>query len=402
VNAPPTLSIAQLDANPHGLFRRYRLLTPFVRREDDTYIAIRWGDVERLATDPRTRQVETERLISQGISSGALFDIFANTMLYSNGATHRRRRAVFSRAFASRLITELRPRIRAVAQLLIERVARHGEMNLLDDYAAQIPALIISDVLGLPESDLPDFTRWVYSISRAFSFCCTIEELPQVEDAARHLNTYVGELIAKHRSSPREGFLSVFATDLERESDLSTLEALAQIITVIIAGSDTTRAAMALQAALLLQHTEQWEAALHDAALVPGAVLEALRYEPSVGSTPRFTLDDIQVGGYVVPAGRMLSLSTLSAMRDPALYCDPDSFNIRRNDHPRRHLVFGGGAHRCLGEMLARAELEEGLAALLERLPNLTLVDSPKVVGHSGIRRVSPMRVGWSRYASCR
>jgi cytochrome P450 len=402
VNAPPTLSIAQLDANPHGLFRRYRLLTPFVRREDDTYIAIRWGDVERLAADPRTRQVETERLIAQGISSGALFDIFANTMLYSNGATHRRRRAAFSHAFAARLIAELRPRIRAVAQLLIERVAPHGEMNLLDDYAAQIPALIISDVLGLPESDLPDFTRWVYSISRAFSFCCTVEELPEVEDAARHLNTYVADLIARHRRSPREGFLSVFATDLERESDLSTLEALAQIITVIIAGSDTTRAAMALQAALLLQHREQWDAAVHDAALVPGAVLEALRYEPSVGSTRRFTLDDIQVGGYVVPAGRMLSLSTLSAMRDPALYSEPDSFNIRRNDHPRRHLVFGGGPHRCLGEMLARAELEEGLAALLEGFPNLTLVDPPKVFGHSGIRRVSPMRVGWSRYASCR
>ena len=398
MNAPPTLSIAQLDANPHGLFRRYRLLAPFVRREDDTYIAIRWADVERLATDPRTRQIETERLISQGINSGALFDIFANTMLYSNGAAHRRRRAAFSGAFAFRLIAELRPRIRAVARLLIERVARHGEMNLLDDYAALIPAHIISDVLGLPEPDLPDFTRWVYSISRAFSFSCTPEELPEVEDAARHLNTYVLELLAKHRSSPREDFLSVFATDLEGESNLSPLEALAQIITVIIAGGDTTRAAMALQVSLLLQHREQWDAAAHDAALVPGAVMEALRYEPSVGSTPRFTIDDIKVGGYVVPAGRMLSLSTLSAMRDPALYSEPDSFNIRRNDHPRRHLVFGGGPHRCLGEMLARAELEEGLAALLERFPKLTLVGDPlKVFGHSGMRRVSAMRVGWSR-----
>jgi cytochrome P450 len=345
--------------------------------------------------------METERLISQGINSGALFDIFANTLLYSNGATHRRLRTPLSRAFAFRLIAELRPRIRAVAHLLINRADSRGEMNLLDDYAALIPAYIISDMLGLPKSDIPDFTRWVYSLSRALSFTFTPQEALEVEDAARQLNAYVVELIANRRCSPGDDFLTAFATDLERESNLSPLETLSQIVTVIIAGSDTMRAAMALQVALLLQHTEQWEAALHDAALVPGAVMEALRYEPCVGCTPRITVDDIKVGGYVVPAGRVLSLSTLSAMRDPALYSDPDSFNIRRNDHPRRHLVFGGGPHRCLGEMLARAELEEGLAALLERFPKLTLVgDPPRVFGHAGVRRVSAMRVGWPTHAS--
>jgi len=85
-------------------------------------------------------------------------------------------------------------------------------------------------------------------------------------------------------------------------------------------------------------------------------------------------------------------------MRDPALYSDPDRFNIRRTDHPRRHIVFGGGAHRCLGEVLARAELEEGLAALAQRLPKLQLLGEPlRVFGHAGIRRVSPMKVGWAR-----
>jgi cytochrome P450 len=400
MNTPPTLSTAQLDLDPHGVFRRYRLITPFLRREDDSYIAIRWRDVECLATDPRTRQMETERLIARGINSGALFDIVANTMLYSNGAAHRRRRAPLSRAFAFRLIAGLRPRVRAVANLLINRVGRRGEMSLLDDYAALIPAYMISDLLGLPESDIPDFARWVYSISRALSFSFTPQEFPEVEDAARQLTAYVAGLIATRRSSPREDFLSAFATDLERENNLSPSETLSQIITIFIAGSDTARGAIAVQAALLLQHKEQWEAALHDASLVPGAVLEALRFEPSVGSTPSFTLDDIQVGGYVVPAGRVLSLSTLSAMRDPALYFEPDSFNIRRSDHPRRHLVFGGGPHRCLGEMLARAELEEALAALLEHFPTLTLMgDPPKVFGHAGIRRVSAIRVGWSRRA---
>jgi cytochrome P450 len=85
-------------------------------------------------------------------------------------------------------------------------------------------------------------------------------------------------------------------------------------------------------------------------------------------------------------------------MRDPALYAEPDSFNIRRTDHPRRHLVFGAGVHRCLGEVLARAELEEGLAALVERLPQLRVAGRPPTMfGHAGIRRVDAMRVSWPR-----
>jgi len=141
----------------------------------------------------------------------------------------------------------------------------------------------------------------------------------------------------------------------------------------------------------------EWARLCH-IALIAGAVSESMRYEPSVGSTPRFTLADIEIAGYVVPADSLLSLSTLSAMRDPALYTDPDRFNIRRTDHPRRHIVFGGGAHRCLGEALARAELEEALAALAERLPNLHLLNEPlRIFGHAGVRRVSGMKVGWTR-----
>lgn len=119
---PPTFSIAELDRDPHPLFRRMRLMTPFLRRDDGSYIAIRCGDVERLYADTRTRQMETERLRSQGIHSGYLYDIFRHTMLYANGTTHRQRRAPLSRAFAFRLIAELRPTIRARAHKLIDAV----------------------------------------------------------------------------------------------------------------------------------------------------------------------------------------------------------------------------------------------------------------------------------------
>jgi cytochrome P450 family 103 len=396
---PPTFSIAELDRDPHPLFRRMRLMAPFLRRDDGSYIAIRSGDVERLYGDTRTRQMETERLRSQGIHSGYLYDIFRHTMLYANGTTHRQRRAPLSRAFAFRLIAELRPNIRARAHKLLDAVEARSEMDLVDEYAALIPAHIISEILGLGESDIPQFTRWVYSISRAISFSFTRDQVPDMEEAAHELTKYVEALLADRRATPRLDFLSSYVLGVDEAAKLTPIEVLSQIVTVIIAGSDTTRAALAIMVHLLLQHREQWEAVCTgDTRLIAGAVSEALRYEPPVGSTPRFTLADIEIAGYLIPAGSVLSLSTLSAMRDPALYSEPDRFNIRRTDHPRRHIVFGGGSHRCLGEVLARAELEEALAALAERLPTMQLAGEPLMIfGHAGMRRISGMRVGWTR-----
>ena len=103
-----------------------------------------------------------------------------------------------------------------------------------------------------------------------------------------------------------------------------------------------------------------------------------------------------EIDGRTVPSNRMLSMSTLSALRDPALYRDPDRFDITRTDHPRRPMVFGAGSHRCLGETLALLELEETLAALAERLPKLELVcNAPSIEGSGGIRRVGEMQVRW-------
>lgn len=396
---PPTFAISELDRDPHSLFRRMRLMTPFIRRDDGSYIAIRCGDVERLYGDTRTRQMETERLRSQGIHQGFLYDILRHTMLYANGTTHRQRRAPLSRAFAFRMITELRPAIRARAHALIAKLTAHSEMELVDEYASLIPAYVISQVLGLQEEDIPQFTRWVYSISRAFSLSFTKDDIADMEDAAHNLTAYVQKLLTDRRATPRLDFLSSYVLGVDEADRLTPIEVVSQIVTVIIGGSDTTRSALAIMVNLLLQHREQWEAVCTgDMKLIAGAVSESMRFEPAVGSTPRFTLADIEIAGYLVPAGSVLSLSTLSALRDPALYTDPDRFNIRRADHPRRHMAFGGGAHRCLGEALARAELEEALAVLAERLPTLQLTGEPlRVFGHAGIRRISGMRVGWTR-----
>jgi hypothetical protein len=394
---PVVVSVADLDRDPHDLFRRYRPLTPVITRADGTYVVIRAADVERLVTDPRTRQMETESLQMRGIVAGSLFEFFRHSMLLSNTPHHRRRRAPLGHAFAARLISDLRPRIRSLAHELIDRSSTPRRLNFLDDFCALIPACIVAEILGLPAADVPRFTRWVYSVSRAISASFAREDVPQIEAATSELMSYVGELLADRRAAPRADFLSSYVAAVDEAGDLAPVESVAQVVTVIIGGSDTTRAALAMQLALLLQHREQWDAVCRDSSLVNGAVSEALRYDPPVGSIPRVTLEDIELEGQVMSRGRIISLSTMSAMRDPARYGDPDRFDIRRTDHPARHPVFGGGTHRCLGEALARAELEECLTAVAERLPNLELDGpAPMLVGHSGIRRITGMSVRWT------
>jgi cytochrome P450 len=398
---PPTLSIAQLDEDPHGIFRRYRPLTPLLKRANAGYLAIRAADMEPLAFDPRTRQIETEQLAVRGIHSGALVELWSNSMLFSNGGQHRQRRAPMSRAFAFKLIEDMRPRIRATALQILEEHLRAGELDLLGDFASLIPARIIANVLGIPAEDVPHFTELVYSVSRSLSFSYAQSEIESMQEAARQLMQYVDELLGARGAALNNEFVVSYLRTVTEAGNLSAAEILSQIVTIIIAGSDTTRGAIAMQVALLLQHREQWEAVCADPSLIPGAVSESLRYEPVVGTIPRFTLEDIEIEGYLVPRNSILSLSTLSAMRDPSQYADPDRFNIRRTDHPRRHLVFGLGVHRCLGEILARAELEESLAALLSLLPQLQLAGKPpSLQGHGGIRRIDGMRVQWSSQSS--
>jgi hypothetical protein len=393
---PPSLTVEQIDADPHGVFRRYRHLTPVIKRGYVGYLAIRAADLEPLAFDARTRQVETEMLAARGLLSGPLFDQWSNSMLFANGPEHRRRRAPLSRHFGFKVIEDLRPRIRAVAEGIIDEHLRGGEMNFLEDFAAHIPARIISEMLGIPPSDIPYFTKLVYSASRALTPAFAADDIASAEKSTGELLEYVREML-RAPGSTQNNFMQTYLASVNETGNLTAAEIISQIVSVIIGGSDTTRGAIAMQVALLLQHREQWNALCADKTLIQGAVAEALRFEPVVGSIPRYVVEDIEIDGYLVPRNSLLSLSTLSAMRDPALYREPDRFNIQRTDHPRRHLVFALGVHRCLGEVLARAELEESLAAVVARLPQLELDGKPPTLhGHGGIRRIDGMRVKWA------
>lgn len=356
---------------------------------------LRHADIERLGTDDRIAASETAHPELFGVTEGALFDLFKEGMLTANGAVHRRRRSPFSRSFAARTMADLRPHIRRSSEQLIDSWYADGQVEFVGRFAAELPACVIGDLLGLPRADIPSFTELVYAVTRFISASILPDEIAESEAACQRLRDYVEKTLEDRRRAPRDDLLSDFLRNADAAGELSPLEIISQIVQLILGGTDTTRVAMVMQLALLLQHGEQWDAVCRDPSLIPGAVAEAMRFEPSVASFIRVTTEDIEVGGAVLPAGQFVILSTMSAARDEEAYERPDVFDIRRTDQPRLLPAFGAGAHRCIGEALARIELEESLAALAARIPQLRLDEAPAIKGHSGIRRVETMRIAW-------
>ncbi|WP_026283407.1 cytochrome P450 [Rhizobium sp. 2MFCol3.1] len=390
---PENLTMAQLDESPHVILGAMRNQMPFFRRSDGIYLILRANDVDELLVHPATKQIETQALTLRGVTHGSLFDLVQGSMLFSNGEVHRNRRTPMTRQFAFRMIEELRPMIKAQCEAILQAADLRSPFEIRDGFASLLPASTIASILGIDPSDIPHFTNVVYRVSRAISPSWAMDELPDLNEAASELMAYVESLVAARRARPKDDFISRYIRAVDELGNLSAAEEIQQLVTVIIGGTDTTRAAMVILVSLLLQHPDQLQAVRDDPSLIPSAVLESLRFEPSVASITRFATDDIVLDGMTVPGGSVITLSSISAMRDPDRYTDPDCFVI---DRPRQkwHQAFGGGPHRCLGEALAKAELEEGLSAILTAMPRMSVVgEFPRVDGHAGIRRVGPLTV---------
>lgn len=344
------------------------------------------------ATDPQTtRQVETETVRIRGITSGPIFRYFDSALLFANGAVHQARRRPLARTFAFKLMEGMRGTAREVMEDLVRPRLGH-EIDFLAEIAGPLPARIIAAILGIPAADVPWFSERVYSAMRTLSLRSD-EVLAEAGASLAELDDYVDALLAARRATPRADFLTDYAATVA-DSDLNADEVRAQITSVILAGADTTRMALCSTFAQLLQRPEQWAALVADPdGLKKGAAAEGLRFDPVIGSLPRIATEDCVIDGVLAPAGTVLSPIVLAALRDPAVYAAPERFDIRRTDHPRYHPVFGAGAHRCLGEALARAELEEALAVLAREAPASELILAPTLKGLSGARGIDAMRV---------
>ncbi|MEO0659090.1 MAG: cytochrome P450 [Pseudomonadota bacterium] len=390
----PVVDPKTLLTDPHVRLAALRQETPAVQLGPNQYLVLRAAHVSSLLTDHRTRQIEGRELVAlnripDGITARFVSDLF----LFGDGDAHRQKRGLFARSFAHRSIQNLRNQIRSTANGIIAELPRGTPFDFVDRVASRVPADIIAAILGLPREYTRHFAQLVNKVSLALGSIYPSDRHDMIESATAELFDYVEGQMQARTTAPRDDMLSRLVADWDAKGEMPFESLVFQVVGMIIAGSDTTRGAFAVLCAVLLQRPADWSALCNDHSLISGAVAEGLRYEPAVATIPRVTTAPIDLEGIEIPAGSVVRLSTMSAMRDPSFYAIPEDFDIRRPDHPRLHLVFGLGPHRCIGELLARIEMEESLAALLDAAPEMELVSAPNMLGFGGLRSVTPMTV---------
>jgi cytochrome P450 len=383
------------ENDAHAMLRGLREQAPMARTPIGMVMALHHRHID-LVTSDATRQLETEMLMMQGITSGPIFEMISSGMLFANGETHRKRRAPVSRTFAFKLMDAMRPKVTEVATELVEPRIGAGPVDFVGEIASQIPARIIADILGIPRADLPVFMQWIKDTADSLGFIDKSRQ-EQIEQSLVAFDAYVDDLLDERRKAPRGDFISQYVATTTEDRELSEKEIRTQVLGLILAGSDTTRGSMCMTLAHLLRHEDQWRAFCADPdGLKKGVVAEGLRYDPIVSGIPRVAVRDIDVDGFLVPAGFPVGVSLISALRDPEVYAAPDKFDIRREDHPKWHPIFGAGAHRCVGEALARAEMEETLVAIARLAPNTKLVGEFPRLKPGPIRQINAMQVAFA------
>jgi cytochrome P450 len=232
------------------------------------------------------------------------------------------------------------------------------------------------------------FGAWTSTLGLAFGAIADPSTRARVEDALAHLDAFVRSLIDERAARPGDDLLSALIEVREGSDRLDADELVTLVENLLFAGHDTTRGALAAMVTLLARHPDQYRAVTRDPQLIRGAVEEALRYEPISFGTARFAAQETAVAGVTIPAGTAVGLCLVSAARDARRYTDPQSFDVRRDEGLTP--AFGAGIHYCVGAALARAEMEEALAALVEHASELTLTREPEWVPFASIRHFQP------------
>ena len=313
-------------------------------------------------------------LISQmrGITDEKFLSRRRVSILNAEGEVHVRLRRLVAPAFSPRSADRLRPFMRETIHSLVDAVAARGEAEVVRDICEPYPIPIICELLGAPKEDWQSFSVWATDVLRIFSDS-VVQDLPIIMKAQDEINAYSRTLINERRTVPRDDLL----TDLIRaESDgdkLSADELEMMVEAVIIGGTDTTRNQLGLALALFAEHPDQWKLLAQQPDLASRAVEEVMRYSGAVGGTVRFASEDIEYNGVLFPKGTFVSVSLSTGNFDPSQFLTPEIFDITREPTGQQQLGFGAGIHYCLGASLARAELQESLTILSQRMPSLAL-----------------------------
>ena len=352
------------QSQSHAIYRELRDEHPAYHHPTRDFWAIsRFEDVWAATLD-------LDALTTEGMEEAKALKPMLN---FLDPPRHDQLRALVSKAFTFRRVQEMEPRIRSLAQKLIESFAETGHSELLEDYAIPLPGSIIAEMIGVPLERRKEFL----SYTRAIALGDQSKSLTDtIRDPAEKIYREFGLLIEERRKRPQDDLMSaLLESEIEGER-LTDEEIEGFCFQLIIAGNDTTTTLIGNGAVLLAQHPEQLALLAREPARIPNAVEEMLRYEPPAQALPRRARREIQMYDQVIPEDARVLLVWAAANLDEREFEDPERFDIERR--AKRHLALGHGTHFCLGASLARLEARVAFEELLARIPDFALASEPE------------------------
>jgi cytochrome P450 len=366
--------------DPYPSYARLRDTDPMHITPFGAFLASRHAEVSLVLRDKRFGKDfvdRTTRRYGPKIMEEPVFASMRHWMLQQDPPDHTRLRGLVVKAFTARRVEDMRPRIQAIVDETLDRIAPSGHMDLIEDFAFRLPVTIICDMLGIP----PEHREVFYTSSRNGGRLLDPVPLSPAEIAEANTGNlaarmYFQQLFELRRKSPGDDLTTQLVQAEEDGSKLSNEELTANIILLFGAGHETTVNLIGNGLLALHRNPDQLALLKANPALITNAIEEFLRYDSSVQMTGRVALEEIDdLGGKKIPKGETVLCLLGSANRDPAVYPDgPDRLDITRPNV--RPLSFGGGIHFCLGAQLARIEAEVAIGTLLRRLPDLRLDDA--------------------------
>jgi cytochrome P450 len=378
---------------PYPLFDQMREEQPvaFVP-EIECWLVTRYADIVQIARDPLTfssimptgpvlarQQVEAvQGLLADEPELASKMSRHrggVRVLLGADPPDHARQRRLVNRAFTPPKAKALEPRIREVANGLIDAFAARGRAELVHEYGVLLPLTIIAECLGVADDDLPQFKRWSDDFTALIgNHAMSRDQLRSMLVSQHEFFVYFAERIAERRAEPRDDLISDLVEAMIDEVPLTDDEILGMLSQFLVAGNETTTKLIASAVRLLLEEPSRMALLRADPATIPGFVEEALRLEPPVQGLYRTATRDTEVGGVAITAGNHLMLVYAAGNRDGERFADPQCLDPSR-PHLMSHLAFGSGEHFCLGAALARAEGRIAIEVLLERLVDIRPAD---------------------------
>ncbi|MDC0718060.1 cytochrome P450 [Nannocystis bainbridge] len=333
---------------------------------DSAVLLTRYQDVRQVLADPRfTRQLGKEGAARISEEPGGVFESQEAASLTEG---HERWRRLLAKSFTAKRVSAMQPRIEAMADQLIDEMVQQGApADLMAALAFPLPVWVICELLGIPSIDRDKLAHWSNAMLNLSQF--TRQEM---EAAQAEFSAYMSMHIAAKRAAPGEDLLSELVAAVDEGHPLTELELMMIGQGILVAGHETTSNTIAKMMGMLLGDRERWELLVADPSLVRTTVEEALRFDANAGfGLPRFITEELEVAGQTLPPGTTVICSMAAANRDEQAFERADTMDLRRS--PNAHLTFGAGPYSCVGQALARTELQTVLNALLRRLPTLAL-----------------------------